>query len=177
MASRVSFAIVAAALVASACSSGAPTAATPSTSPSTAVTPGGFPSPSVSPAPIPGLSCKKPKPAPFPDWVPTDLPLPKGTYAYQRLEPLAGYKRALFVVSKGSTPLARFVLKEWPKAGFVLGRGDAEPGEVEDQFVRSPGRGAFKANDLACKNPYTVMYLIWAPKGPVFPSPSPTPSS
>src|SRR5918999_1029275 len=42
--------------------------------------------------------CKYPKKLPYPDWVPDDLPLPEGTYAYQHLDPLGGYKRAFFVL-------------------------------------------------------------------------------
>jgi hypothetical protein len=137
--------------------------------------------PSLSPAPaatggVP--ECKTPKEVTFPDWVPDDLPLPEGTYAYKNLAPLGGYERALFVLQQGTRQFIKLVLKEWPKAGYVLGRGDAEPGEVEDDFRKPPAVGAFKANDVYCTPGYTVMYLIWAKNGPknlnVLPSPSST---
>lgn len=120
--------------------------------------------------------CKKPKPAPFPDWVPKDLPLPDDIYAYKNLPPVGGYKRALFAMDTGTRDFIKLVLKEWPKHGYALGRGDAEPGEVEDDFRKPPAVGAFKANDVYCTPGYTVMYLIWAEKGPknfnVLPTPS-----
>jgi hypothetical protein len=121
--------------------------------------------------------CKPPKEVPFPDWVPGDLPLPDNTYAYENLKPTGGYKRALFVLMKTNTAeLTKLVLREWPKAGYTLGRGDAEPGEVEDDFHKPPAVGAFKANDVYCTPGYAVMYLIYAPEGPEgeFILPSPT---
>jgi hypothetical protein len=121
--------------------------------------------------------CKKPQEVAFPQWLPDDLPLPDGTYAYKNLAPIGGYKRALFVLDVGTTPFTKLVLKEWPKAGYTLGRGDAEPGEVEDDFRKPPAVGAFKANDVYCTPGYTVMYLIWAPKGPKSLSALPSPTS
>lgn len=118
--------------------------------------------------------CKPPAKVSFPDWVPDDLPFPDGMYAYKHLSKISGYERALFVLPIGSTQFAKMVLKEWPKAGYVLGRGDSEPGEVEDNFSKSPATGAFKANDVFCTPGYTIMYLIYAKKGPNIPVPSPS---
>jgi hypothetical protein len=121
--------------------------------------------------------CRFPKEVPYPGWVPDDLPLPDGVYAYENLKPAAGYQRAFFVLRNTTTAeLTKLVLREWPKAGYTLGRGDAEPGEVEDDFHKPPGVGAFKANDVYCRPGYSVMYLIWAPDGPKgdFILPSPT---
>lgn len=119
--------------------------------------------------------CKKPKEVDYPEWIPDDLPLPEGTYAYKNLSPLGGYRRALFVMDVGTRQFIKLVLREWPKAGYALGRGDAEPGEVEDDFRKPPAVGAFKANDVYCTPGYTVMYLIWAEDGPKsIPLPSPT---
>jgi hypothetical protein len=118
-----------------------------------------------------------PKEVPFPDWVPDDLPLPDGIYAYENLKKTGGYERAFFALPRTSTvELTKLVLREWPKSGYTLGRGDAEPGEVEDDFHKPPAVGAFKANDVYCRPGYSVMYLIWAPDGPTgqFILPSPT---
>jgi hypothetical protein len=135
--------------------------------------------PSFSPAPVPtGIpECKTPKEVDYPDWIPDDLPLPEGTYAYKNLAPLGGYRRALFVMDVGTRQFIKLVLREWPKAGYVLGRGDAEPGEVEDDFRKPPAVGAFKANDVYCDPGYTVMYLIWAEDGPKDINVLPTPTS
>ncbi len=132
--------------------------------------------------------CEYPPEVRFPKWVPDDLPLPEGTYAQQRLEPLSGYDRALLVVPVELGELKNFVLEEWPAAGWVLGRGDEEPGEIEDQFSKAPAVGAFKAQSILCDPGYSVMYLIFAAERPdaevvLTPSPqgsplqpSPTPS-
>lgn len=121
--------------------------------------------------------CKFPKEIAFPDWVPDDLPLPPGMYAYQHLPPAGGYKRSLFVTTATTQEMTDLVLDEWPGAGYPIGRGDAEPGEVEAVFTKAPGVGAFKANDVYCRPGYTIMYLIWAPKGADDLSLLPTPTS
>jgi hypothetical protein len=135
--------------------------------------------PTLTPAPAEtgAPDCKLPKEVDYPDWIPEDLPLPDGTYAYKNLAPLGGYKRALFVMTVGTRPFIKLVLREWPKAGYVLGRGDAEPGEVEDDFRKPPAVGAFKANDVYCTPGYTVMYMIWAEDGPKDTNILPTPTS
>lgn len=160
----------AALLTLGACSSDAPHAR-PSPSPSPLA------SPSATATPIAGATppdCKPPKKASFPDWVPDDLPFPNGMYSYKHLSPISGYQRALFVLPGGSSAFAKLVLKEWPKAGYVLGRGDSEPGEVEDNFSKAPATGAFKANDVYCTPGYTIMYLIYAKNGPSIAPPTPS---
>lgn len=133
-----------------------------------------------SPAPQPTEAlpkCRFPKEKTYPEWVPGDLPLPEGTYAYQNLPPLGGYKRALFVVRLTTQELTKLVLDEWKQAGYALGRGDAEPGEVEALFRKPPAVGAFKANDVFCDPGYSIMYLIWAPEGATDTNLLPTPTS
>lgn len=107
--------------------------------------------------------CDYPTEIGFPRWVPDDLPLPKGTYATRLLPPIQGYERGLFVVPVGLTDLARFVLSEWPKTGWVLGRGDAEAGEIDDQFTKPPAVGAFKAREQYCTPGYSLMLLVYIP--------------
>jgi hypothetical protein len=74
-----------------------------------------------------------------------------------------GYNRAIFVVPMQLIELARFVLSEWPKAGWVLGRGDAEANEIEDQFSKAPATGAFKAQGQFCVPGFSLMLLIYTP--------------
>jgi hypothetical protein len=121
--------------------------------------------------------CKPPKEKPYPEWVPEDLPLPRGIYSYQHLPKLAGYKRALFAAPVTTHDITKLILDKWPKAGYPIGRGDAEPGEVEALFTKAPAVGALKANDVYCDPGYTIMYLIYAPKGSEDLSVLPTPTS
>jgi hypothetical protein len=121
--------------------------------------------------------CNYPREKPYPDWVPDDLPLPDDIYAYEHLPPAGGYKRGLFVIEVTTQEMTEIVLDEWPDAGYPIGRGDAEPGEVEALFSKAPGVGAFKANDVYCRPGYSIMYLIWAPEGGHDLSLLPTPTS
>jgi hypothetical protein len=120
-------------------------------------------------------ACKYPPTIAFPKWVPTDLPLPHGTYATQVLPSAQGYNRGLFIVPMVLRDLVSFVLSEWPKKGWVLGRGDAEQGEADDQFTRPPAVGAFRARDQYCQPGYVLMLLIYIPDRTkiVLPSSSP----
>jgi hypothetical protein len=126
-------------------------------------------------------ACDYPKKIAFPRWVPNSLPLPKGTYATRTLPTTQGYNRGLFVVPGSLRELATFVLDRWPKEGWVLGRGDAEPGEIDDQFTKPPAVGAFKAREQFCKPGYSLMLLVYIKDRTkvVFSSPSlsPSPSS
>jgi hypothetical protein len=107
--------------------------------------------------------CQYPSRLPTPPWLPTDLPLPAGIYMSQDMPASFGYSRGIFVVPGQLTELAKFVLAEWPKAGWVLGRGDAEANEIEDQFSKSPAVGAFKAQGQFCTPGFSLMLLIYTP--------------
>lgn len=145
--------------------------------------------PSISPyTPAPLPKCQYPKKIRLPRWLPDDLPLPPGTYTKERLQSLEGYRRVLLVIPVTLDELTRHVLEVWPRNGWVLGRGDSEIGEVEDQFSKTPAFGAFRAQAVICDPGYALMYLIFtrnraapgpvtSPKGsPLVPSPAPTPT-
>src|SRR2546421_2258429 len=143
------------------CGKGSPGSTGQTVSPS--ASPTAFPKGTVTPSPLTNLpKCKKQKKLAMPAWVPKDLPLPDGTFFTSRITGQGGYHEGLFVLPLSTVDIAKLVLKKWPKAGYMLGRGDAEPGEVEDQFAKYPGIGAFKAQDAYCKDPYSITLLIWA---------------
>jgi hypothetical protein len=120
--------------------------------------------------------CKYPDKLPAPSWLPADLPLPPGTYHSENLPgSIFGYKRAIFVVPGPLIDFARFVLSEWPKAGWTLGRGDSEGFEVEAPFTKPPAAGAFKAQGQYCNPTYALMLLIYTPNtGAASQTPPPT---
>jgi hypothetical protein len=145
--------------------------------------------PSISPyTPEPLPKCRYPKKLKLPGWLPDDLPLPPGTYTQERLQPLEGYRRALLVIPVTLEELTRHVLEVWPRNGWVLGRGDSEIGEIEDEFSKPPAFGAFRAQAVICDPGYSLMYMIFtmnrsapgpvtSPRGsPLVPSPAPTPT-
>jgi hypothetical protein len=65
----------------------------------------------------------------------------------------------------------------------VLGRGDAEAGEIDDQFTKPPSVGAFKAREQYCTPGFSLMLLVYIPDRTqvltpaVSPSPSASPSA
>jgi len=97
----------------------------------------------------------------LPAWVPADLLLPAGTYFTKPVAAQGGYSEGLFIVPMSTSDFAKFVLEEWPKSGFHLGRGDAESGEAEDEFAKGSGAGAFKVQDRYCRPRSSTMLLIW----------------
>jgi hypothetical protein len=122
--------------------------------------------------------CIYPQRVPTPRWLPDDLPFPAGTYTTQELGLDGGYHKAVMVLPGSLTAWTKFVLDQWPKSGYVLGRGDSEAYEVEDVFTKAPAVGAFKAVSEFCSPGYSKMLLIYAdqsPGLPVLPSPSGTP--
>ncbi|HET6770247.1 MAG TPA: hypothetical protein VFH75_01235 [Actinomycetota bacterium] len=143
--------------------------------------------PSISPyTPAPPPECQYPKKLKFPKWLPRDLPFPAGTYTQERLQSLEGYRRAILVIPVNLDELTQHVLNAWPRAGWTLGAGDSEPGEIEDQFSKAPAFGAFRARGVYCEPGYSLMYIIFtrnrsapgpvsSPRGsPLVPSPTPT---
>jgi len=123
-------------------------------------------------------ACRYPEKIATPDWLPNDLPFPTGTYTIQDIGVESGFHKALMVVPTDLTSFTRFVLQQWPKAGYVLGRGDSELFEVEDIFQKAPAVGAFKAVQQACDPGFAKMLLIYAeqsPGLPVLPSPTGSP--
>ncbi len=119
--------------------------------------------------------CEPPPRIATPGWFPRDLPLPPNSYTTQALPVSFGYQRAVLVVPGTAEQFGQYVLREWPRAGWVLGRGDAEPGEVEDQFLKPPAIGAFRVRTEFCTPGYSLMLLIYSKNRTAVPLPSPTP--
>jgi hypothetical protein len=125
---------------------------------------GGSPSPASTAIPDEDLPvCVPPPKVPTPSWFPADLPLPPGSYFTRDLTPAAPYHRGLFAAPGSVEAFGRFVLSRWPSEGWLLGRGDAEFGEVENQFVRGSAAGGFRARDAFCKPGYVNVLIIYDP--------------
>ena len=91
------------------------------------------------------VACTPPPPPVASVTVPSDPPLPAGTYGITSPD-----KRAAVIVSGSPTEFASYVLKTWPQLGWTLGRGDAERGEAEDDFSKGNVRGHFWAQAKFC---------------------------
>lgn len=103
-------------------------------------------SPTPSPVTNPQLACpaQPGKPFTWPASMPQDLPKPPSS-VYQSAATSTDKVTIVRLTSTLSLQQSvLFVLKDLNKAGFTLGRGDAEPTEADAPFGRGDLRGIYK---------------------------------
>lgn len=145
---------------------------------------GAFPTVAATPSvPLPVECLELPEQVDRPPWFPADLPLPPDSYVSLVPESRAeGVDQIVFTVLGTLDDFVRFVLDRWEQAGWILGRGEREPGEAESVFFTSGTEryGQFRARAVYCDQDYTevLLILILDPTKVSTPgtSPSPTPS-
>jgi hypothetical protein len=130
--------------------------------------------------------CPSPTKAPPPNWpaaVPNDLPKPPNA----RLLGLAQTTTDGVHILKFTTPMSLrdsvlFVVQKLPKAGYVLGRGDAEAAEADAPFIHGPTRGLVRLLEIGlCQTEWLLATVnTQSPTGtpllpPHTPSGSPSP--
>jgi len=137
--------------------------------------------PTLQPLPTPS-ACPKvtTKRFPWPIEVPRDLPQPPAaTYEGTTRTP-EGLTIVRFSTAQSLQESVLFVVREVQKAGFTLGRGDAEPSEADAPFGRGDLRGVYKLLMHAdCRTDWLVAVVKARPNGtsPILPSASRGPSS
>lgn len=156
-------------LLVSACGGGGEPAGQPSTTPSLR------PQPTVSP-------CAPPGPARFawPKEVPADLPQPPGAVLEKVTRAEGDLTIVRFRTLTSLQDSVLFVVREVQKAGFTLGRGDAEPAEADAPFGRGDLRGVYKMlNTAPCVTDWLVAVTRARPNStsPLLPTPTGTPGS
>jgi len=104
------------------------------------------------------IPCSNATPIVAPSWLPADLPLPSGAQATSDRSEGSRHE-AIFAIPGTAEDVGRFLVTEWPKRGWALGRGDAEPGEVEDSFRKGSVAGEFKVNTETCPQPRSRLVL------------------
>jgi hypothetical protein len=115
--------------------------------------------------------------APWPRGVPADLPKPPGAVVRSQQTTAAHVH-----VVRLSTPLSLrdsvlFVLRRLPKAGYVLGHGDAEPDEADVPFARGDLRGQLKLTAVsACRTDWLLATVAAGASSGTSPLLSPNPS-
>jgi hypothetical protein len=131
--------------------------------------------PTVSPCPA-----VKTKPFTWPAEVPKDLPQPPAaTYDTTTRTP-EGLTIVRFSTAQSLQQAVLFVVREVQKAGFTLGRGDAEPAEADAPFGRGDLRGVYKMlASQPCRTDWLVAVTRVRPtsNSPLLPTASPGPSS
>lgn len=133
--------------------------------------------------PVPTLSpCPKVRTKPFawPNEVPADLPQPPSATFQGTNRTPEGLTIVRFSTAQSLQEAVLFVVREVQKAGFTLGRGDAEPAEADAPFGRGDLRGVYKMLANAdCRTDWLVAVTRVRPGGtsPLLPSASRGPSS
>jgi hypothetical protein len=133
------------------------------------------PQPTASPCPV-----VKKKPFPWPSEVPKDLPQPPAATYDQTTRTPEGLTIVRFSTALSLQQAVVFVVREVQKAGFTLGRGDAEPAEADAPFGRGDLRGVYKMLAYSpCRTDWLVAVTRAQPYGnsPLLPTPSHGPSS
>jgi len=81
---------------------------------------------------------------PWPTEVPTDLPQPPGAVYEKTTRTPEGLTIVRFHTPTSLQESVLFVVRQVQRAGFQLGRGDAEPLEADAPFGRGDLRGVYK---------------------------------
>jgi len=156
-------------LVVSGCSSSSSSAqAAPSATPA--------PAPTTTPTPCPA---RPGKPFSWPAAMPQDLPKPPGS-SFLSTTTSADHVTIVRLTSSMSLQQSvLFVLDKVNKAGFTLGRGDAEPSEADAPFGRGNVRGVYKmvARDSCVTDWLVATATVTFGNSPVLPTASRGPSS
>jgi hypothetical protein len=156
-------------LVVSGCSSSSSSAqATPSATPA--------PAPTTTPTPCPA---RPGKPFSWPAAMPQDLPKPPGSTFLSTTTSADHVTIVRLTSSMSLQQSVLFVLDKVNKAGFTLGRGDAEPSEADAPFGRGNVRGVYKmvARDSCVTDWLVATATVTFGNSPVLPTASRGPSS
>ena len=116
----------------------------------------------------------------WPTEVPKDLPQPPAATYQGTTKTPEGLTIVRFSTALSLQDAVLFVVREVQKAGFTLGRGDAEPAEADAPFGRGDLRGVYKMISVQeCRTDWLVAVTRTRPNGtsPLLPSASRGPSS
>jgi hypothetical protein len=146
-------------------------------------TPEVYPTPTAQPSPTPDPPCPgdgKPSKVVWPAGFPPNLPKPPDASAAIPLKSdLQGLKIIKFSTRTSLRAGVLFIIKTVPKAGFTLGRGDAEPTEADAPWVYGDLRGTYRMS--ARTDCFTLWLVAVARQGvggrsPLLPTPTGSPS-
>jgi hypothetical protein len=94
--------------------------------------------------PCAGVEREIPRPVLLPD----DFPLPPGTKLTASRTPFEGQGVIEGAVPGGLEDSAAFFGDELEDAGYAVGRGESEPGEMESLFTGKQLRGGWRVNEI-----------------------------
>ena len=134
------------------------------------------PTPTVAPCPGANNPTKLVWPADFPQNLPKP---PSATAAVPVASQLNGLKIVRFTTSTSIREGVLFVIKAVPKAGFTLGRGDAEPFEADAPWQYGNLRGTYR---MSARDDCQTQWLVAVARqgvgggSPLLPTPTGSPS-
>jgi hypothetical protein len=134
------------------------------------------PTPSEIHCPGEGKPAKVVWPADFPQALPKP---PDSTAAVPVKSALTGLKIVRFSTRTSLRQGVLFLIKAMPKAGFALGRGDAEPTEADAPWVYANLRGTYR---MAARTDCETLWLVAVARqgvlgtSPLLPTPTGSPS-
>jgi hypothetical protein len=105
-------------------------------------------------------ACPQPAQVPAAQWpqtVPADLPKPPNATVGETQTGADGVTIVKFTTPTDLRESVLFVVRQLPKAGYVLGRGDAEATEADAPFVHNDIRGLLRMILIA---PCTTQWLL-----------------
>jgi hypothetical protein len=126
------------------CSGGSKQAAPPPTSPRTF-------------SPVPCATPDNAKPPQWPAALPADMPKPTYATINQTTTTTDGVHIVKFTTPTSLRDGVLFIVGKFPKAGYVLGRGDAEVTEADAPFIHGNIRGLVK---LLATEPCSTLWLV-----------------
>lgn len=147
---------------------------------------GAAPSPTASPLAVRALPSCRPtptKPYTWPTPVPADLPKLPGATLGETKQTKDGLTIVRFSTSTSLREGVLFIVRNLPPAGYVLGRGDAEPSEADAPFNKGDVRGVLRGvSRQVCATEWLLAVTRGRPGGgtgnPMLPThtgPSPSP--
>ena len=89
--------------------------------------------------------------------VPFGLPMPENITPVDTSVTTDGIQVVKFTTPSSLREAVIFIVDRYPKAGYVIGRGDAEATEADAPFVKSSVRGLAR---LAALQPCQTLWLI-----------------
>ena len=125
---------------------------------------------------LPAQCLQVPSKIATPSWYPKDLPMPGGSFVSEVPQAQAGLRRVIFTVNGTLRDFVKHALTVWPKQGWRMGRGEAEPGEAEDNFIKTGSNryGLFRAQSVYCDLNHTWVLMVLSDPSAATPSPTPT---
>ena len=149
-----------------------------SSTPATQTLPTGVPQPTPTEQRCPGDG--KPSKVVWPQSFPQNLPKPPdATAAVPVKSDLKGLQIVRFSTRTSLRAGVLFIIKTVPKAGFTLGRGDAEPSEADAPWVYGDLRGTYR---MAARTDCFTLWLVAVARqgvggtSPLLPTPTGSPS-